>query len=89
MAAGGVVLDRWLARGHVVLKSAGFVAAAVLSGALIVLLTLPILPLATYATTSLPATVPDTANQVGWPQFVATVEQVVGDTAARRACRAP
>ena len=77
MAAGGVVLDRWLARGHVVLKSAGFVAAAVLSGALIVLLTLPILPLATYATTSLPATVPDTANQVGWPQFVATVEQVV------------
>ena len=77
MAAGAILVDRWLARGHAVLKAAGFAVVAVLSAALIVLLTLPILPLATYATTSLPATVPDTANQVGWPQFVATVEQVV------------
>jgi len=77
MAAGGVLLDRWLARGHVRLKFASFGTAAVLSSSLIVLLTLPILPIATYAKTSLPATVPDTANQVGWPQFVATVEGVV------------
>jgi hypothetical protein len=77
MAAGGVMLDRWLARGHARLKASGFTVAAALSMALIVLLTLPILPVATYATTSLPATVQDTANQVGWPQFVATVEQVV------------
>jgi hypothetical protein len=77
MAAGGVLLDRWLARAHRRIKAAGFAAAAVLSSSLIVLLTLPILPVATYATTSLPATVPDTANQVGWPQFVTTVEQVV------------
>ena len=46
------------------------------------LLTLPILPVATYATTSLPATVQDTANQVGWPQFVATVEGVVASLPA-------
>ena len=85
MAAGGIVLDRWLARGHLRLKAAGFAAAAVLSSSLIVLLTLPILPVATYATTSLPATVPDTANQVGWPQFVATVEGVVAALPARRA----
>jgi hypothetical protein len=39
--------------------------------------TLPILPVATYATTSLPSDIPDTANQIGWPQFVATVEGVI------------
>ena len=77
MAAGAILLDRWLARGHFRLKAASFTTAAVLSGALIAYLTLPILPLATYATTSLPATVPDTANEVGWPQFVSTVEGVV------------
>ena len=77
MAAGSIRLDRWLARGHLRLKAGTFATAAVLSGALIAYLTLPILPLATYARSSLPATVPDTANQVGWPQFVATVEGVV------------
>ncbi|HEY3072293.1 MAG TPA: glycosyltransferase family 39 protein [Candidatus Limnocylindrales bacterium] len=77
MAAGGIVLDRWLARGHSPAKAAGLAVAATLSGALIALLTLPILPVATYARTSLPAEVPDTANQIGWPQFVATVEGVV------------
>ena len=77
MAAGAILLDRWLARGHFRFKAASFTTAAVLSGALIAYLTLPILPLATYATTSLPATVPDTANEVGWPQFVTTVEGVV------------
>lgn len=77
MAAGAVLLDRWLARGHRRLRAAGFAAAAAISGGLIALLTLPILPVTAYAKTSLPASVPDTANQVGWPQFVATVEQVV------------
>ncbi len=77
MAAGGILLDRWLARGHRRLKAAGFAVAATLSGALIAYLTLPILPVAAYAKTSLPSEVPDTANQIGWPQFVATVEGVV------------
>ena len=77
MAGGGIVIDRWLARGHVRLKLGSFAAATVLSGGLIALLTLPILPVATFATSSLPATIPDTANQIGWPQFVATVEGVV------------
>src|SRR5450631_136949 len=77
MAAGGIVLDRWLARSHRRLKAAAFTVAAALSGLLVALLTLPILPVATYARTTLPAAVPDTANQVGWPQFVATVQQVV------------
>ncbi|MGH2511496.1 MAG: ArnT family glycosyltransferase [Candidatus Limnocylindrales bacterium] len=78
MAAGALLVDRWLVRGHGRIKGASFIAAAAMSGALIALLTLPILPLAAYATSSLPAAVPDTANQVGWPQFVSTVEGVVG-----------
>ena len=77
MAAGAVLLDRWLARGHHRVRGAGFIAAAVISGALIAYLTLPILPVATFATTSLPATVPDTAEQIGWPQLVATVSSAV------------
>ena len=67
MAAGAIVVDRWLARSHAKLKTAMFAAAAAVSVTLIALLTLPILPVTTYATTSLPATVQDTANQVGWP----------------------
>jgi hypothetical protein len=77
MAAGAIVLDRWLARGHGRLKAGSFAAAAAISGLFVALLTLPILPVAAYAKTSLPAAVPDTANQVGWPQFVAAVEDVV------------
>ena len=77
IAAGAMLLDRWLTRGHFRLKAGSFASAAVLSGALIAYLTLPILSVAAFAASSLPATVPDTANQVGWPQFVATVENVV------------
>jgi hypothetical protein len=77
MAAGAILLDRWLARGHRRVRAGSFAVAAVLSGGLIALLTLPILPLATYAGSTLPATVPDVANTVGWPQYVATVEGVV------------
>jgi 4-amino-4-deoxy-L-arabinose transferase-like glycosyltransferase len=77
MAAGAVLLDRWLRRGHGAVKLASFAVAAVLSGALIALLTLPVLPVASFARTTLSATVPDTANQIGWPQFVATVTSVV------------
>ncbi len=77
MAAGGHVVDRWLARGHGRFKGASLLAAAALSGAFIALLTLPVLPEAVFMKSSLPAAVPDTANQIGWPQFVRTVEDVV------------
>jgi 4-amino-4-deoxy-L-arabinose transferase-like glycosyltransferase len=77
MAAGAIVIDRWLARGHARVKAGSFAMAAVLSGTLIALLTLPVLPVASFAASSLPATIPDTANQIGWPQFVATVQGVV------------
>jgi 4-amino-4-deoxy-L-arabinose transferase-like glycosyltransferase len=77
MAAGAIVTDRWLARGHLRPKIGSFAVATALSGALIALLTLPVLPVATFAKSTLPAAFPDTANQIGWPQFVVTVQGVV------------
>jgi 4-amino-4-deoxy-L-arabinose transferase-like glycosyltransferase len=77
IAAGAIVVDRWFARGHARLKMASSAGAAALSGGLIMVLTLPILPLDAFAKSSLPAAIPDTANEIGWPQFVATVEAVV------------
>jgi 4-amino-4-deoxy-L-arabinose transferase-like glycosyltransferase len=88
MAAGAILLDRWMTRGHPRLKALGFGVAAVLSGALIALLTLPILPVTDYARSSLPAAVPDVANQIGWPRFVATVEGVVNSLPADERSRA-
>jgi hypothetical protein len=77
MAAGSIVVDRWLARGHARLKGAGFTVAAAVSGVLIAYLTLPILPVSAYAASSLPSAVPDTANEIGWPAYVSTVKGVV------------
>lgn len=77
MAGGAIVIDRWLARGHFGLKAAAVAIAALLSVALIALLTLPILPIADYAKSGLASAVPDTANEVGWPEFVSTIEGVV------------
>jgi hypothetical protein len=88
MAAGSIVVDRWLTRGHALLKGAIYTVAAAVSGALIAYLTLPILPITTYAASPLPSTVPDTANQVGWPAFVATVEDVVAGLPADERARA-
>ena len=77
MAAGAILVDRWIARGHARLKTASFIVAAGLSGIFTVYLTLPVLPPAVFATTSLPALDPVLAEQVGWPEFAATVEGVV------------
>jgi 4-amino-4-deoxy-L-arabinose transferase-like glycosyltransferase len=88
MAAGAILLDRWLARGHARLRIAGFAAAAAVSGGLIAYLTLPILPVATFAMTSLPSQVPDTAEQIGWPQLVQTVEGVVASLPANERAHA-
>jgi hypothetical protein len=77
MAAGAIRLDGWLSRGHRRVRWATFAAASALSGALVSYLALPILPVAEYAKTSLPTTVTDTAEQIGWPQLTQTVEGVV------------
>ncbi len=88
MAAGGVLLDRWLDRGRRRVRVVGFTAAAVVSGALMVYLTLPILPPAEFAKTSLPSEDPILAEQIGWPEFVATVEGVVAALPADQRARA-
>jgi 4-amino-4-deoxy-L-arabinose transferase-like glycosyltransferase len=91
MAAGGIVVDHWLARGRPparAAKAAGFVAAAALSGTLVAYLTLPILSVEAYAKSSLPATVPDTAEEIGWPQLTAQVEQVVAGLPADQRAQA-
>ncbi|HYC07285.1 MAG TPA: glycosyltransferase family 39 protein, partial [Candidatus Binatia bacterium] len=43
MAAAGVLVDRWIARGHGLIKGLGFIAMAAMSGALVAYVTLPIL----------------------------------------------
>jgi hypothetical protein len=88
MAAGAILLDRWLARGHGRAKAAAFIVIAAMSGTLIAYLTLPILPVAAYAQSSLPSAVPDTANEVGWPAFVDTVEGVVAALPAEQRAHA-
>ena len=88
MAAGAILLDRWLGRGRRRLRVAGFAAAALISGALMIYLTLPILPPADFARTSLPSEDPILAEQIGWPQFVATVEGVVASLPADERARA-
>ena len=88
IAAGAILLDRWLDRGHRRMRATVFSVAAVLSGLLMAYLTLPILPLATFATTSLPTDDPILAEQVGWPEFVSTVERVVASLPADERARA-
>jgi hypothetical protein len=88
MAAGANLVDRWLSRGHALAKGAIIAVTAVLSGAFIALLTLPVLPLDAYAASGLPAAVPDVANTAGWPAFVATVEGVVQSLPADQRDRA-
>ena len=88
MAAGGVVLDGWLARGHRRLRAGSLVAAAIISGALTVYLTLPILSPAEFVKTTLPTTDPVLAEQIGWPEFISTVEGVVAALPADQRARA-
>lgn len=88
MAAGAIVVDRWLDRGHARAKGTVLAIAAILSGAFITLLTLPILPLDAYATSGLPEAVPDVANTAGWPAFVSTVQGVVDALPADQRARA-
>ena len=88
MAAGAIVVDRWLDRGHARAKGAVLAFAAILSGGFIALLTLPVLPLDAYARSGLPEAVPDVANTAGWPAFVSTVQGVVDALPADQRVRA-
>jgi hypothetical protein len=75
--AGAIVVDGWLARGRPRLRVAAFSLAAVVSGVLLALLALPIVPAASLAKTPIPDVYKESAEQVGWPEFVAFVEGTV------------
>lgn len=77
MAAGAIAVDRWLGSSRV--RATAFGGMAVASLAMIVLLTLPVLPAETLAKTPIPDIYGESAEQVGWPELVGTVESVVAD----------
>lgn len=76
IAAGSVALDGWLSRGRGPLRTGTFAVAATLSGAFVAIVMLPILPARTMGGTFIPDLYQETAEQVGWPELVATVEDV-------------
>jgi hypothetical protein len=77
MAAGAVVVDRWLEGGRPRLRVGVFATTAACSGLIACVLLLPIVPLASVGSTPIPAIDGDVANEVGWPAVVSTVTGVV------------
>lgn len=86
MAAGAIAVDRWLVRGR--WRPAVFAAAAVGSFALLAVLTLPVLPAPTLATTPIPDLYGENAEQVGWPELVSSVRTVADALPADQRSRA-
>ncbi len=82
IAAGTIVLDAWLDEGRPRLRTASFAATSILSGALMAVIVLPGLPPATLASTPIPTLYDTSAEQIGWPQFVSTVQKVVDELPA-------
>lgn len=70
MAAGAIATDGWLGRGRQQLRTVVFAGAAAISGLLMIVLTLPVLPPATLAQTPIAELYAETAEQVGWPELV-------------------
>ena len=87
-AAGAIVLDRWLSRGRVRLRAGVFGSAAAVSGVLVAVLVLPVLPAATLATSPIPTVYKELAEQIGWPELVSAVETSVGTLSAADRSRA-
>ncbi len=88
MAAGAVRLDGWLDRGRSTIRRAGFALAAGASFVITAVLVLPILPAPTLAASPIPGIYKESAEQLGWPELVATVEHVVAGLPADQRDRA-
>ena len=86
MAAGAIAVDGWAASSR--LRVATFAGIAAVSCAIVALLTLPVLPAATVATTPIPDIYAENAETVGWPELTATVEDVVHGLPADERARA-
>jgi hypothetical protein len=85
IAAGAVPIERWMDRGRTLIRPAVFGVAASVAIALVFVLTLPIVPAASLASTPIPDTYEPTAEQIGWPELVSSVRSVAdGLPAAER-----
>jgi len=80
VAAGAISLDGWLGRGGPAsrrLRLGVTALALTATGAVSVLLVLPVVPVESLAGTPIPDIYGESAEQVGWPELVATVTGVV------------
>jgi 4-amino-4-deoxy-L-arabinose transferase-like glycosyltransferase len=77
LGAGAIALDGWLERGRARLRMGVLVAVATLSCLISVVLFLPIVPVTSLGATPIPDLYAESAEQVGWPALVATVETTV------------
>jgi hypothetical protein len=71
LAAGCVVVDRWIDRKHWRLWA--FAVATALNGVFAFVVALPVLPLGAVANSPLPAASQFVADQIGWPELTAQV----------------
>lgn len=78
IAAGAAPVAGWIGRGRVRLRRLAFAGPWAVSGALAVVLTLPVVPAAALEGTGLNDINGELGEQVGWPALVATVERVAG-----------
>jgi hypothetical protein len=88
MGAGGIPVDAWLGRGrHPRLRLGSLLAAGAASLSLVVVLVLPVLPPAVFAASPVADIYAESAEQLGWPELVATVEEVVETLPAEQRAR--
>jgi Dolichyl-phosphate-mannose-protein mannosyltransferase len=89
MAGGAIMVDRWLARGTTSrIRPALATAVGGLSFAVTTVLVLPILPVSTLAASPVPGIYAESAEQIGWPELVATVTEVADAMPAEQRARA-
>jgi hypothetical protein len=77
IAAGAIPLTGWLSRGRTAARWGVFAGAAVVSGAIVAVVFLPLVPAASLGSTPIPDVYGESAAQVGWPQLASQVESVV------------
>jgi 4-amino-4-deoxy-L-arabinose transferase-like glycosyltransferase len=82
IAAGSIPLAGWPERGRRGLRRAAFATAAILSGATVALVMLPLVPVTALPGTPIPAVYSESIAQVGWPQLARQVESVVASLPA-------
>lgn len=75
-AAGSVPVAAWLSRGRLALRRTVFAAAAVASGAAMVVVALPVLPPPLFASSGINDVNKESGEQIGWPELVAQVQDV-------------